>query len=121
MIATTNLNGDYLSDAAAALSGGVGISPGANINFEAGIGVFEANHGSANDIAGKNIANPGSLILSGEMMLRFIGWGDEADLLRHAVEETIRSKRGTRDLAKQVQNPQTLGTQEFADAIISNL
>lgn len=121
VIATTNLNGDYLSDAAAALSGGVGISPGANINFEAGIGVFEANHGSADDIAGKNIANPSSLILSGEMMLRYIGWGDEADLLRHAVEETIRSKHVTRDLAKQVQNPQTLGTQEFADAIISNL
>ena len=121
VIATTNLNGDYLSDAAAALSGGVGISPGANINFDTGIGVFEANHGSADDIAGKNLANPSSLILSGEMMLRFIGWEEAADLLRHAVEVTILSKRVTRDLARQVEGAETLGTQEFADAIISNI
>jgi isocitrate dehydrogenase len=121
VIATTNLNGDYLSDAAAALSGGVGISPGANINFDTGIGVFEANHGSADDIAGKNLANPSSLILSGEMMLRFIGWMEAADILRSAVEETIRSKRVTRDLARQVPGADTLGTQEFADAIISNI
>jgi isocitrate dehydrogenase len=121
VIATTNLNGDYLSDAAAALSGGVGISPGANINFDTGIGVFEANHGSADDIAGKNLANPSSLILSGEMMLRFIGWMEAADVLRSAVEETIRSKRVTRDLARQVPGADTLGTQEYADAIISNI
>ena len=121
VIATTNLNGDYLSDAAAALSGGVGISPGANINFDTGVGVFEANHGSADDIAGKNLANPSSLILSGEMMLRFIGWADAADVLRRALEETIRSKRVTRDLARQVTGAETLGTQEFADAIISNM
>lgn len=121
VIATTNLNGDYLSDAAAALSGGVGISPGANINFDTGIGVFEANHGSADDIAGRNLANPSSLILSGEMMLRFIGWADAADVLRCAVEETIRSKRVTRDLARQVTGAETLGTLEFADAIISNM
>jgi isocitrate dehydrogenase len=121
VIATTNLNGDYLSDAAAALSGGVGISPGANINFDTGVGVFEANHGSADDIAGKNLANPSSLILSGEMMLRFLGWVDAADVLRRAVEETIHSKRVTRDLARQVTGAETLGTQEFADAIISNM
>ncbi len=121
VIATTNLNGDYLSDAAAALSGGVGISPGANINFDTGVGVFEANHGSADDIAGKNLANPSSLILSGEMMLRFIGWADAADVLRRALEETIRSKQVTRDLARQVTRAETLGTQEFADAIISNM
>ena len=121
VIATTNLNGDYISDAAAALSGGVGISPGANINFETGIAVFEANHGSADDIAGKNLANPSSLILSGEMMLRFIDWGEAADVLRHAIEETIRSKRVTRDLARQVDGTESLGTQEFADAIIANL
>jgi isocitrate dehydrogenase len=121
VIATTNLNGDYLSDAAAALSGGVGISPGANINFDTGVGVFEANHGSADDIAGQNIANPSSLILSGEMMLRFIGWADAADTLRRAVEETIRSKKVTRDLARQFPGAETLGTQEFADAIIGNM
>lgn len=121
VIATTNLNGDYLSDAAAALAGGVGISPGANINFETGIGVFEANHGSAEDIAGKNIANPSSLILSGEMMLRFIGWQDAADLLRAAVAVTIRSKRVPRDLARQMDGAQTLGTREFTEAIIANM
>ena len=74
VIATTNLNGDYISDAAAALAGGVGISPGANINYETGTAVFEANHGSAEELAGRNLANPSSLILSGEMMLRFLGW-----------------------------------------------
>jgi len=121
VIATTNLNGDYLSDAAAALSGGVGISPGANINFDTGIGVFEANHGSADDIAGKNLANPSSLILSGEMMLRFIGWTDAADLLRRALEETIRSRKVTRDLARQVADAETLGTEQFAEAIIANM
>ncbi len=121
VIATTNLNGDYLSDAAAALTGGVGISPGANINFETGIGIFEANHGSADDIAGRNLANPSSLILSGEMMLRFMGWLDEADMLHHAVEETIRSKRVTSDLARQIDNAEPLGTQEFAEEIISQM
>ena len=121
VIATTNLNGDYLSDAAAALTGGVGISPGANINFETGIGVFEANHGSADNIAGRNLANPSSLILSGEMMLRFMGWLDEADMLHHAVEETIRLKRVTRDLARQIDNAEPLGTQEFAEEIISQM
>ncbi|HUV16812.1 MAG TPA: NADP-dependent isocitrate dehydrogenase [Pelolinea sp.] len=121
VIATTNLNGDYLSDAAAALSGGVGISPGANINFESGIGVFEANHGSADYIAGKNIANPSSLILSGEMMLRFLGWEKAADLLRTAITETIRSRRVTADLARQIDNAESLGTQEYADVIIENI
>jgi len=121
VIATTNLNGDYLSDAAAALSGGVGISPGANINFDTGVGVFEANHGSADDIAGKNLANPSSLILSGEMMLRFIGWTEAADLLRRAVEDTIRSRKVTRDLARQVSGAETLGTEQFAEAIIANM
>lgn len=121
VIATTNLNGDYISDAAAALAGGVGISPGANINYDSGIGVFEANHGSADAIAGKNIANPSSLILSGEMMLRFIEWHEAADVLSAAVKETVRSGMVTRDLAIQIHGAHTLGTQEYADAIIARM
>ena len=80
MIATTNLNGDYLSDALAAQIGGIGISPGANINFETGPAIFEATHGTAPTQAGKNLANPSSLILSAEMMLRYLGWNEAADL-----------------------------------------
>jgi isocitrate dehydrogenase len=87
VIATTNLNGDYISDAAASLAGGVGISPGANINYETGMAVFEANHGSAEELAGRNLANPSSLILSGEMMLRFLGWHKAADLVRQGMKQ----------------------------------
>jgi isocitrate dehydrogenase len=121
VIATTNLNGDYLSDAAAALAGGVGISPGANINFESGTANFEANHGSAESLAGQNKANPSSLILSSELMLRFIGWVEAADLIQQAIAETIRSKRVTFDLAAQIRGAQTLGTDEFANAIINQM
>ena len=85
VIATTNLNGDYISDAIAALAGGVGISPGANINYESGVAVFEANHGSADGLAGQNKANPSSLILSAEMMLRFLDWNEAADLIDRAL------------------------------------
>jgi isocitrate dehydrogenase len=118
VIATTNLNGDYISDAAASLAGGVGISPGANINYETGIAVFEANHGSADELAGKGVANPSSLILSGEMMLRFLGWKEAANLVRQGVAEAIRSKKVTFDLAKQIEETHALGTQEFAQAVI---
>jgi len=117
VIATTNLNGDYLSDAAAALTGGVGISPGANINFEKQIALFEANHGSAEALAGRNMANPSSLILSAEMMLRFIGWPEAADILIAGLKHTVRDRQVTFDLAKQVDHAQTLGTMEFAQAI----
>lgn len=119
VIATTNLNGDYISDAAAALAGGVGISPGANINTHTGTALFEANHGSAEDLAGLNKANPSSLILSAEMMLRFIGWSEAADLIRAGLTETIRQKKVTFDLAGQIEGASTLGTKEFADQIIS--
>ena len=118
VIATTNLNGDYISDAAASLAGGVGISPGANINYETGTAVFEANHGSAEELTGKNLANPSSLILSGEMMLRFLGWNEAADLVRQGIEAAIRARKLTFDLAKQVDGSETLGTQEFAQAVI---
>ncbi len=121
VIATTNLNGDYISDAVASLSGGVGISPSANINYETGTAVFEANHGSAEELAGRNIANPSSLILSGEMMLRFLGWHESADLVRQGIEAAIRARKLTFDLAKQVEGAVTLGTYEFAQAVIENI
>ena len=121
VLATTNLNGDYISDAAAALVGGVGISPGANINFETGTAVFEANHGSAEDLAGKNLANPSSLILSGEMMLRYLGWHEAADLVRKGIEAAIRTRNVTFDLAKQIEGAQALGTREFAQAVMDNI
>ena len=121
VIATTNLNGDYLSDAAAALAGGVGISPGANINTLTGTALFEANHGSAENLAGLNKANPSSLILSAEMMLRFIGWSEAADLIREGLTKTIRQKKVTFDLALQIEGASTLGTKEFADQIISSI
>jgi len=119
VIATTNLNGDFLSDAAAALAGGVGISPGANINYTNGTALFEANHGSAQDIAGLNKANPSSLILSAEMMLRYIEWPEAADLIHKGVTESIRQKKVTFDLAVQIEGATALGTREFADTIIS--
>ena len=121
VIATTNLNGDYISDAAAALAGGVGISPGANINYSNGTALFEANHGSANDIAGLDKANPSSLLLSAEMMLRFIGWERAAESIHDGLTAVIREKRVTFDLASQIDGATTLGTQAFADAIISQI
>ena len=121
VIATTNLNGDYISDAAAALAGGVGISPGANINFDKNIAVFEANHGSAVGLAGQNKANPSSLILSAEMMLRFLKWTEAADIIRSTMASTIRAKQVTFDLAAQIEGSQTLGTGEFAQALIQNM
>jgi len=121
VIATTNLNGDYLSDAAAALAGGVGISPGANINDTNGTALFEANHGSAQDIAGLNKANPSSLILSAEMMLRYIKWPKAADLIHKGVTESIRQKKVTFDLAVQIKGATVLGTREFANTIISTM
>lgn len=121
VIATTNLNGDYLSDAAAALAGGVGISPGANINYTNGTALFEANHGSAQDISGLNKANPSSLILSAEMMLRYIEWPEAANLIHKGVTKSIRQKMVTFDLAAQIEGATVLGTREFADTIISTM
>ena len=121
VLATTNLNGDYVSDAAAALAGGVGISPGANINFESRVAVFEANHGSADALAGQNKANPSSLILSAEMMLRYLDWTEAADLVRDALAAAIRSGQVTFDLAAQIPGAQTLGTREFAQAVINHM
>jgi len=119
VIATTNLNGDYISDAAAALAGGVGISPGANINYSNSTAVFEANHGSAQQIAGQNKANPCSLILSAAMMLDFIGWEEAAQLVRDSLQATIKDKQVTFDLAAQIAGASALSTQAFTIKIIA--
>lgn len=117
VVATLNLNGDYISDLAAAMVGGVGIAPGANINFETGRAVFEATHGTAPDIAGQNNANPTSLILSGTMLLEYIGWQAAAVLIQRAVEKMFLEKTGTGDLFAQTPGARVVGTAEFAERL----
>ena len=119
VIATLNLNGDYISDALAAQVGGIGISPGANIGNEAAI--FEATHGTAPKIAGQNKGNPGSLILSGEMLLRHLGWIEAADLVVNAVSKTIANKTVTFDFAEMLEGATLRSTSEFAQNIIANM
>ena len=119
VIATTNLNGDYLSDAIAAQIGGIGIAPGANIGDD--YAVFEATHGTAPKYAGKNKVNPGSVILSGAMMLDFLGWKEAADLIRMALEKTINSKKVTYDFARLIDDAEELSCSAFADTIIENM
>ena len=121
VVVTTNLNGDYLSDAFSALAGGVGISPSGNINPESGIGVFEANHGSADDIAGQNKANPCSLMLSGAMLLDFCGWQSAADLIRVGVQKAIFQKEVTFDLVRLLPGAKVLGTREFTEKVITGM
>jgi len=121
VIATLNLNGDYISDALAAQVGGIGIAPGGNINYETGHAVFEATHGTAPKYAGQDKVNPGSVILSGEMMLRYLGWTEAADLVSRAIEATIASKRVTYDLARLIPGSTELKTSEFATAMIDNM
>ncbi len=118
VIVTANLNGDYLSDAFAALVGGIGISAGANINQEKGWGLFEANHGSADDIANQDIANPSSLILSAAMMFDFMGWEKAARLIRHALEQTIQAGFMTADLHAQSTGSNLVSTSDFSKKII---
>ncbi|HRX15488.1 MAG TPA: isocitrate dehydrogenase (NADP(+)) [Spirochaetota bacterium] len=119
VIATPNLNGDYISDALAAQVGGLGIAPGANIG--ASEAVFEATHGTAPKYAGQDKVNPGSLILSGEMMLRFMKWSEAADLVVSAMEKTISQKKVTYDLERQMEGATLLKCSEFANAIVSNM
>lgn len=119
VVVTTNLNGDYLSDAFSALAGGVGISPSANINPESGLGVFEANHGSAEDIAGQDKANPCSLILSGAMLLEFCDWQSAADLVHQGVQGAIAQQEVTFDLARLLPKAKLVGTQRFAEKMIA--
>ncbi len=125
VIATMNLNGDYVSDALAAEVGGIGIAPGANINYESAIAVFEATHGTAPDIAGKNIVNPLSIILSGAMMLSYMGWQDASNAIRDSVKKTILSAEVTRDfyqlMQKEGKSGKCLSTDEFAKRLIDNI
>ena len=119
VIATTNLNGDYLSDALAAQVGGLGMAPGSNEGD--GMALFEATHGTAPKYAGLDKVNPGSLILSGVMLLRWLGWLDAASSVETALGATIGQKRVTYDLERQMDGATLLKTSEFGDAIISNL
>src|SRR6476469_631425 len=121
VIATLNLNGDYISDALAAQVGGTGIAPGANINYSTGHAVFEATHGTAPRFANTNTMNPSSVILSGVMMLEYMGWRDAADLITNSVGKTIRNKTVTIDFYNLMKDATLLKTSEFADSIIKNL
>jgi isocitrate dehydrogenase len=121
VIATMNLNGDYISDALAAQVGGIGIAPGANINYQTGHAVFEATHGTAPKYAGQDKVNPGSVILSGEMMLRYLGWNEAADLVISSLERTIAQKRVTYDFERLMPGATLLKTSEFAEAMVENM
>ncbi len=121
VIATPNLNGDYLSDACAAQVGGLGMAPGGNINFMTGKAVFEATHGTAPKYAGLDKVNPGSMILSAVMMLEHMGWNEPARMVEDAIEMTIRQGKVTYDLARQMQHATELKTSEFARAIVENM
>jgi isocitrate dehydrogenase len=121
VIATLNLNGDYISDALAAIVGGIGMAPGANINFETGHAIFEATHGTAPKYAGLDKVNPGSLILSGALMFEYLGWDEVAQKINNGLEMTIQSKKVTYDFHRLMDNATLLKTSEFADAIISNI
>ncbi len=121
VIATLNLNGDYISDALAAQVGGIGIAPGANINYVTGHAIFEATHGTAPKYAGKNVINPSSVILSGEMMLRYMGWTEAADMILKGLDATIAQKVVTYDFARNMEGAKEVKTSEFADAIIGNM
>jgi isocitrate dehydrogenase len=121
VIATLNLNGDYISDALAAQVGGIGIAPGGNINFDSGYAVFEATHGTAPKYAGKDMVNPGSEILSGEMMLRYMGWDEAADLIISGIKKAIAAKTVTYDFARLMDGATKVKCSEFGDAIIRNM
>ena len=119
VVAAMNLNGDYISDALAAIVGGIGIAPGANIGSEAAI--FEATHGTAPTIAGKGIANPGSIVLSAELMLRHLGWNEAADFIIKGMEGAISAGEVTSDFAQQMEGAKAISTSEFGDAIVAHM
>ena len=121
VIATLNLNGDYLSDALAAQVGGIGIAPGGNINYLTGHAIFEATHGTAPKYAGLDQVNPGSVVLSGEMMLRYMGWGEAADLVIKGLDGAIASKRVTYDFARLMEGATKIKCSEFGDNIIEHM
>jgi isocitrate dehydrogenase len=121
VIATLNLNGDYISDALAAIVGGIGIAPGANINFETGHAIFEATHGTAPKYADQDKVNPGSVILSGALMFDYMGWGEVSEAIYEGLESAIQNKKVTYDFHRLMENATLLKTSEFGDAIISNI
>lgn len=121
VIATMNLNGDYISDMLAAQVGGIGIAPGANINYDTGHAIFEATHGIAPDIAGKNIVNPASIILSAVMMLDYMGWGEAGELITRSLENLFCKGVATADLARFMKNGYSVGTREFGQAMTDTL
>jgi isocitrate dehydrogenase len=121
VLATPNQNGDYLSDALAAQVGGIGITPGGNINYTTGHAIFEATHGTAPRYADKDMVNPGSLILSGAMMLRYLGWHEAATLIIKGMEGAIAAKTVTYDLHRLMDGGTLLKTSEFGDAIIKHM
>jgi isocitrate dehydrogenase len=121
VIATLNLNGDYISDALAAIVGGIGIAPGGNINFETGHAIFEATHGTAPKYADQDKVNPGSVILSGALMFDYMGWHEVTQKIYDGLEKSIQSKKVTYDFHRLMDNAILLKTSEFADTIISNI
>lgn len=121
VIATLNLNGDYLSDALAAQVGGIGIAPGANINYVTGHAIFEATHGTAPKYADKDQVNPGSVVLSGEMMLRYMGWTEAADLIINGLNGAVAGKRVTYDFERLMEGATKVKCSEFGDEIIKNM
>jgi isocitrate dehydrogenase len=121
VLATMNLNGDYLSDALAAQVGGIGIAPGGNINYASGHAVFEATHGTAPKYADKDVVNPSSVVLSGEMMLRYMGWTEAADLIVKGVEGAITAKTVTYDFHRLMEGATKLSCSGFGDAVIKNM
>ena len=121
IIATLNLNGDYISDALAAIVGGIGIAPGANINYISGHAIFEATHGTAPKYAGKDQVNPSSIILSGAMMLEYMGWKEAAALIEKGIEGAIAQKRVTYDFHRLMDGATKLKCSEFGDEIVANM
>jgi isocitrate dehydrogenase len=121
VLATTNLNGDYLSDALAAQVGGIGIAPGGNINYVTGHGIFEATHGTAPKYAGKDMVNPGSVILSGVLMFEYLGWRDVANAIVTALEATIEAGTVTYDFARGREDARRVSTSEFGHAVAEQI
>jgi isocitrate dehydrogenase len=121
VIATLNLNGDYLSDALAAQVGGIGIAPGGNINYLTGHAIFEATHGTAPKYANKDVVNPGSVVLSGEMMLRYMGWTEAADLIIKGMDGAINAKTVTYDFARLMDGAKEVKCSAFGDAVIAKM
>jgi isocitrate dehydrogenase len=121
VVATMNLNGDYISDALAAQVGGIGIAPGGNINYETGYGIFEATHGTAPKYANQDKVNPSSVILSGEMMFRYLGWNEAADLILKGVTAAISQKKVTYDFARLMEGATEIKCSEFGQEIVRNM